>query len=235
MISEAPADTIHYDYTTFPTDSQLSLKVLREGEFHHDEVWEDAGKMAWMGLFRGDAGYYLSATQIRTKRVNDAILDNENEKTGWQVTAQHEDSCLLLVEALPYLSERTVPSASLPSDIILPGDTLHLSFLGKDYYIFATGGKEKVDDSDWYNVWNYKLYIETNAKANSRSLLVAQPNFDDAMIMLLFAGDIDGDGILDLIIDTSRHYNMEQPTLYLSGHVPEREVVIPAGSHRREG
>jgi hypothetical protein len=53
---------------------------------------------------------------------------------------------------------------------------------------------------------NYKLYITATIKGEAhKNLLVAQQNFDDQMIKLIFAGDIDGDGILDLIIDTSKN------------------------------
>lgn len=38
----------------------------------------------------------------------------------------------------------------------------------------------------------------------------------DAQLRLLFAGDLDGDGLLDLIIDTSDHYNVSKPTLFMS-------------------
>jgi hypothetical protein len=38
-------------------------------------------------------------------------------------------------------------------------------------------------------------------------LLVAHENFDDQMTCLIWAGDIDGDDRLDLIINLARHYN----------------------------
>lgn len=55
------------------------------------------------------------------------------------------------------------------------------------------------------------------------------------MINLIFVGDIDGDGILDLIIDTSRHYNATSPTIYLSRPADNGEVVKPIGGHTSVG
>lgn len=60
-----------------------------------------------------------------------------------------------------------------------------------------------------------------------KTLIAAQLNFDDKMIEIHFAGDIDGDGIIDFIIDTSRHYNQLSPTLYLSKPAKEKGSVIP--------
>lgn len=91
-------------------------------------------------------------------------------------------------------------------------------------------------EPEWFEVWNYKLYLTAEIKGQKRkSLLVAQPNFDDQMINLIFAGDIDGDGILDLIIDTSRHYNVTSPTIYLSKPAGNEEVVKPIGGHTSVG
>jgi hypothetical protein len=49
------------------------------------------------------------------------------------------------------------------------------------------------------------------------------------MIRILFAGDIDGDGKFDLLIDTSRHYNASNPTLYLSKPAEKGKIIKPIG------
>ncbi len=79
---------------------------------------------------------------------------------------------------------------------------------------------------------NYKLYLTANINGKETTqLLIAQPNFDDNMIEIIFAGDIDGDNLMDFIIDTSRHYNMFSPTLYLSKPAGKGQIVKPVGSH----
>ncbi len=111
------------------------------------------------------------------------------------------------------------------------------SFLGIDYKLFATGRKKKVqEDPEAFEVWNYKLFM-TASKGGYQitQLLVAQPNFDEKMIEVLFAGDIDGDEMLDLIIDTSPHYNATSPTLYLSKPADKKELVKPVGVHTSVG
>lgn len=234
----ADNDTITYDYSTFPIDSSFSTKVLTVGTFHGDEVWDNADKEKWFGLFHGKTGFYLAETKLKTKRVNDGIVDeNENEKTGWDVQTANKDTSIILIEALNFLTSHSVQQAVLSKEQIFPGDTLRINYLDIDYKIFATGGKKKAqEDPEWFDDWNYKLYLTATIKGLlHKSILVAQPNFDDHMINLIFAGDIDGDGILDLIIDTSRHYNATSPTIYLSRPADKKEVVKPIGGHTSVG
>jgi len=231
-------DTVSYDYSYFPIDSLFTTKVLTVGTFHDDEVWESADKEKWFGLFKSNKGFYLQETKLKTKRVYDQIVDeNENEKTGWEVQTINKDTSIILIEVSKFLTPHNVQEANLSKEQVFPGDTLRINYLGIDYKIFATGGKKKVqDDPEWFDVWNYKLYLTARINGQEKtSLLVAQPNFDDQMINLIFAGDIDGDGILDLIIDTSRHYNATSPTIYLSRPADNGEVVKPIGGHASVG
>jgi len=70
---------------------------------------------------------------------------------------------------------------------------------------------------------------------SKKQLLAAQPGFDDKMIKILFTGGIDGDYLLDFLTDTSAHYNMRRPTLYLSKPADNNEIVKPAGAHETVG
>lgn len=231
---QVAADTINYDYTAFPVDSLLKTKVLTTGNFHSDEVWETASKEKWFGLFKNKEGFYLKEAIVKTKSVHDEIVDeNEYAKTGWEVTTSNKDSNILLIEAQPYLADRKIQTVSLPKNFIYPDETVSISYLGNQYKMIATGRKKKgQQDPEAFEVSNYKLYLSATINGQQiTQLLVAQPDFDDKMIEILFAGDIDGDGILDLIIDTSRHYNMISPTLYLSKPANKRQIVKPVGSH----
>lgn len=230
-------DTINADYSTFPIDSTFTTKVLTEGIFHDDEVWDNADKEKWFGLFQGNTGFYIAETKLKTERVRDEILDDENAKTGWEVQTNNEDPSIILIGEQNYLASRNVQQAILSKEQIYPGDTILLNYLGIDYKLYATGEKKKIqEDPEWFDVWNYKLYLTATIKGQEyKSLLVAQPNFDDQMVNLIFAGDIDGDGILDLIIDTSRHYNASSPTIYLSKPATKSEIVKPIGGHTSVG
>jgi hypothetical protein len=227
-------DSIKYDTLVFPNGLGFISKILTTGIFHEDEVWEKASKEKWFGIFKNKNDTYLAKTKILTKRVK-GIGDKENEKTGWQVETENSDTSILLIEGLKFLKGHKIQPVVLSKDIVSPGDTLQFNHLGIEYRIFATGGKEMVDNQ-WLGIWNYKLYLTASRDGQSViELLVAQPNFDDQMIKILFAGDIDGDGFLDLIIDTSRHYNSRIPTLYLSKPAVRGHLVKPVGRHETVG
>jgi hypothetical protein len=230
-------DSIVYDSVSFPAgDHNYPVKVLTTGIFHEDEVWTPASKENWYGLFRNKTGFFLASTGINTTRIHDVVIDEkETDKTGWKVETKLKDTCLVLIEALPFLNEHTVQNIVLPSEQVLPGDTFRFAFMGADYRIFATGGRKRVAD-ETYEVWNYKLYIEANKNGRKLTeLLVARASFDDTMISIIFAGDIDGDGLLDLIIDTSSHYNATIPTIYLSKPADDGHLLKVMGSHTRVG
>lgn len=232
------SDTNSNKFATFPIDSCFSTKVLTVGTFHGDEVWDNADREKWFGLFQGKAGFYLAETTLKMRRVNDPVVDeHENQKTGWDVQTINKDTAIILMEGKNALTAHRVEEAILPKKQVLPADTIQIKYLGIDYKIFATGGKKKVQNNpDSFEVWNYKLYLTADIKGKKRtSLLVAQANFDDQMIQLIFAGDIDGDGILDLIIDTSRHYNASSPTIYFSSPAKNGEIVVPIGGHTSVG
>ncbi len=234
----AATDTSTYPTEALPVDSGFSMKILTVGTFHSDEVWTGADKEKWFGLFQNKTDFYLAETRLKTKRVHDIVVDEkESEKTGWLVETLNQDSAILLMQGQNFFTNRRVEPAPLAKKQLYPGDTLQIMHAGVDYELFATGNAKPVGGgSDELEVRNYKLYLTATVNGQKRkSLLVAQPDFDDNMIQLLFAGDMDGDGILDWIIDTSRHYNVSSPTLYLSKPARTGEVVKPVGQHTTVG
>jgi len=234
---EEVVDTITYDEIYFPIDSLLTTKLLTEGFFHEDEVDAYELNKEWFCLFKKGKEIHLSKTKLLIERVNDPILDeNENEKTAWKINTVIKDTSLILIETCPFLTERIILNYDLP-EYIYPNDTISFNYLNKDYKLFATGGKRKEsENSEWYIVWNYKLYLTSNINGIEQTeLLVATSRFDDNMIRILFAGDIDGDEKLDLLIDTSNHYNATSPTLYLSKPAEEGHIIKPIATHTSVG
>lgn len=58
---------------------------------------------------------------------------------------------------------------------------------------------------------------------------------DDATPHLIFAGDLDRDGKLDLIFDTTDHYNLSRPVLFLSGAAEGDELLHAVAEHNAVG
>ena len=231
-------DTITYDTVTFPNFEELKTKILSEGSFHNDEVWNTAKKENWLGIFYNSNELYIDSTKILIKSVFDVVLDDENgKKTGWEVSAKHTDTAIIFVQNSNISPKRNIKQIKLNKQYLYPEDSFDFDYNGITYTLYAKGGKKKEQpNSDWHIVWNYKLYIKTTTNGKVKeTLLCAETNFDDQMVSIDFIGDIDGDNIPDLIINTSRHYNANRPTLYLSKPTKGLEIVKPVGFHESVG
>jgi len=232
QVNSEHKDSIHEDHTAFP------INILTTGTFHSDEVWDNAGNMKWIGLFNGPTGYYLKETKLKINHVYDPVLDeDESVQTGWEISTSEKDTTVILIQALPYLKNRKIRSIPITKNYIYPGERVSFNYMGIDYSLSATGTKKKESvESDWYVVSDYKLYL--TAKINGKpckTLLTSQKMFDEAMVYLIFAGDLDGDGIADILLDNSNHYNATAPTLYLSRPAEKGQVVKSVGSHTSVG
>ncbi|TPG40214.1 hypothetical protein [Flavobacterium pectinovorum] len=223
-------DPVKDDFS-FPVDSTLQVKILQLETFHSDEIDENFDKKVWFGLFKNNNDYSLSETKVFFKRVNDPIIDeNEQDKTGWEVSASVKDTCLILIEKLPYFIDGNISNVKIPENIY-PEDNFKFSYKGIEYTLFATGKKKREQsDADWIVVSNYKLYLTAVIDGKQiTELLVAKKDFDDQMIQIMFAGDLDDDNKLDLIINTASHYNVSSPTLYLSKPAKKGRIIKPVG------
>lgn len=226
-VKEAPpADSV---YKNYPIDTIYPARILTTGEYHEDEVRKDDKLRNWYGLFMNKDGYYLDSTPITTKNVEDPLGD-EGNKTGWEVKANHIDTALFLISGVEGLSGRKIGSVKIAKQEILPDESTTFSYNGITYTIYATGNKGPGGDS--YITTSYRLFIKATINGSRRQqLLVSIKEFDDAMIKILFAGDIDGDGFPDFILDTISHYNGARPTLYLSKPAGGEKLLKVMGMH----
>lgn len=214
-------------------------QILRPGIFHADEVEEGVDKLKWFGLFQNDSGYYLAETKIRTTRVHDDMADEfEEEKTAWKVEVLHADETNMLITGLDFLKNRTVEQYSLAQNSLLPNEQLKFSHLGLDYHLYAKG-EIKQDPEDPENSTEILKYqLNLSVKKGGRwvnDVLIEEVDVDGTTIGILFVGDIDGDQVLDFIIDTSNHYNSSCPTLYLSRPAEPGHIIKLVGMHCSSG
>ncbi|MFM7022269.1 MAG: hypothetical protein ACKOXB_04770 [Flavobacteriales bacterium] len=225
-------DSIVYDEYIYPCDTTYPARLLVPGNFHEDEVEENAAKEKWMGVFKCRKSYYVAKAAIETSRIND-IVDEPDQQTGWHVKVLHADTALFIVSGID-LAPGKVRDIQFP-EYVWPGDSVVFEYNGKGYKLFAKGNKE-LASTGWYNVWNYKLYLtRVEAGKENTELLVSQPNFSDAMTSVLFVGDVDGDGYIDLLLDTSRHYNMQSHTLYLTKPAEDGKIFKVVARHITTG
>ncbi|MDR0196301.1 MAG: hypothetical protein LBI73_14365 [Myroides sp.] len=103
------------------------------------------------------------------------------------------------------------------------GNTVEFTFNDLIYRFTATGtlkdtykytDDESSKEKTFKNFNDYKLYLQVGD--NAKQLVFEQDSFSDTFIKLLFVGDLDGDGKLDFILETSADYEQEVIRVFLS-------------------
>ena len=203
--------------------------IIMPGEYHSQEIPDKITTENWYGIFKENENYAVEKTTINISRIEDPSTDNVGSKTGKKIVALNTKECYLLINNIPYLSERSFTPILTTSKIIHPEKPFSYNANGINYTLSATADSYKPLDKEelYINPKNYKLYIESIVNgSNVKQLLVFENFFEEQMIKILFIGDIDGDTIPDLLIDSANHYNASVPTLYLSKEAKEGEDIL---------
>ena len=196
------------------------------GTFHDGEAVARDGER-WLALQVTPRGAALIDTRASVRRVHDVVADEDGARTGREVTTQVADATMLLRGA--GLRAGVVAVSALPASPARLGAVPVELHLGQAHYRLlldcgpaATRCNVVLDDGHRRQA----LFALDAGRYDDGSLMLG----DDAAPALLFAGDLDRDGRLDLILDTTDHYNLGRPTLYLSAPAHGAELVRPVAS-----
>jgi hypothetical protein len=196
-------------------------RLLRPGTYHGHEVTAVTGER-WLAVVRAAEGAdRLVPVTIRVDIVRDELLDDTGPATGKLVSAAPGgDAIVFLVRDVPGL--RPGPVTTLATDTpVTPGEPVRLAWRGQPYSLSLEcttpdrgQGSEQVACSlvvrgihGAQTLRDYDGYHVDGAFGGVG---------DDAQPNVLWAGDLDGDHGLDLLIDLTDHYNVARPTLFLS-------------------
>ena len=212
------------------------------GQFHGGEPVARHGER-WFALTVDADGARMTRTRLQVKTVVDEMLDVEGQATGQAVSSAGADGNLVTylrgsgLHAGPVTQAVSVDSQG--DDSGMPAQTLRLG--GRDYRIATRC------EADRATANMYRCSIDL-IDGERRQTLVAMSGQRDATVAgsgmllgseatphLIFAGDLDRDGRLDLIFDTTDHYNVSRPTLFLSGAAGEGELVRMVAEYHSVG
>ena len=204
-------------------------RLQMPGDFHGDEPVARDGQR-WLAL-RVDAEgrARLQPTRLQVMPITDPVLDGPDQTSGRRVQAEGAESLAFLRG--PTLRSGPVDTAHVQS-LGLPGlPDARIEFAGQDYrlqtecapFVPAPDAFPEMRLSPHCRVLLYRdqahaVLMEVPATRIRSDDGTEHTSFgNDASPSLLFAGDLDHDGQLDLLLDVTDHYNLQLPTLFLSG------------------
>jgi len=199
------------------------VELLETGEFHGDEVRARTGER-WLGLHVSHHGSLLLPYRLRVEAVHDGIVDDDEEqKTGKAVSVDLPLQPSFLVTGLTVLREGPVTTILEGEKALEKASPLSLSLAEHSYVLKIVGDEDTEKCSEQLLPRNAKLVL---ASGNSAQILYSLKECgDDAGWTLLWAGDLDRDGKLDLYVSVHQHYNVSERKLFLSSSVDEGQLV----------
>ena len=206
------------------------------GTFHQGEAVARHGER-WLALRVQADDARLDTTRLRVKTVFDELLDAEGQATGSEVGSDKADVLTYLrgtgLHAGPVVQARIEDTAG---DSGLVAQTLTL---GDKAYRLATRCEVAVPEGGFMCevalIEGERSQTLVRMTARQMEGMTGLMLGDAASPHLIFAGDLDRDGKLDLLFDTTDHYNLSRPVLFLSGAAEGDELLHAVAEHNAVG
>lgn len=158
-------------------------------------------------------------------------MAKDRPKTGIKVAVRQGEPILLL-KGLIGLSATKVQSLlySQSGLVFPPGEALAFALPGAAPYKLHVTNRREYDDSPRAPS---RLLLESNG--HKQTLYEWPQGLLDEHCELIWAGDMDGDGKLDLLMVLSDHYNVLEYTLFLSSKRSSGSLVQRVAAFRIVG
>ena len=215
-----------------------AVELLLPGDYHGDEIAAQDGE-SWFALVQDAQGATrLEPRRVGIEAVNDPVLDDENGASGKRVGADQDD-VLFYLRGLSGLASGRVATAYSGR-----GDPLSLAGLDQDFVLFGRrAGRLHFDCRGETAMRDCALVLDQDGRSQVLGRWSGDASAGDSQLMLgsdawphlRWAGDVDRDGRLDLLIDMTDHYNVSAPTLFLSSQAAPGELVGAAAELRSVG
>lgn len=202
--------------------------VIEPGCFPPRAAPVEVYSTTWTALFyRGDSVYLkLTKLQINSCEHPDGpFLDTPPT----QVTATDGSSaCIALFSGLE-LTEGEVAEAEYPEELE-PGHAYDVRLPGASYVLVVHARKE-YEEMMGREMWtSYDLAIEDPGSGQALQSLLRIHELHNELPYIVWAGDLDGDSIPDLILNGNGRRGMQSCTLYLSGMAEDGEILHRAAT-----
>ncbi len=212
-------------------------EMVMVGMWHGDEAVAEDGE-TWLALIKTASGFILDDVTVTVAIVEDEIVDIPPAKTGKKISVRDGRTPLAMFRNLARLAPGPVESVdvgkiNLRADrfnrIVYDGQPHEIGFACRE----ELSGEEYADcplqlrrDAERQALQSYPIYHPCTEEQRIAS---------EATPMVIWAGDLDRDGRLDLLIDLTTHYNLSSPTLLLSSLAKEGRLLGTAAVFSTSG
>lgn len=198
-------------------------RVLEVGEFHGEEVDAETGEQ-WLGLHISEDGSMLLNYELTVESVEDPIVDEPGQKTGRKVSVDLPLEPTFLVNADWILNSGKVETVFEGNHEGLERiSPVALRLTDTSYQLKVVGTED--GEKCWQDGLPKNATLVLTRENTSQVLYSLEECGSDPTWSLLWAGDLDRDGKLDLYVRVTQHYNISRKKLFLSSQANEGSLV----------
>ncbi len=229
------------------TSKPAKILLAERGSFHGYDVKARNGEK-WLGLYVTKRGSALIESTVTVRRVFDEIVDDDLRKpTGKYITVGRREPPVFLVKNAEMLKPGpaiTVYRGDFTGKHELnSGIQVKLKLKEQNYQLKVVSKYPRSKECPDCLPMDSRLLLQ---KGNSSQMIydlgkymkdewgeafdVPEMVSDVSTWYLLWAGDVDGDGKLDLYLSLSWHYNVQERKLFLSSQARPGQLVREVAS-----
>jgi len=218
-----------------------TFAIQPPGQFHAGEAVARDGE-PWLALRVGGKQAALVATTLQVRVVRDEVADEEGARTGLAISSPNDAGIVAYLRGAR-LAAGPIEAAELSGQQAGSGLPYRFTFHGQSYRLASQCDPQPRTVQEQQPQFDCRIELRTGGQRQVLSRLTGyrEPGAttvslgDDASPTLRFAGDLDRDGKLDLIFDTTDHYNVSRPTLFLSSQAGRGELLHEVARYESVG
>ncbi|MBL8242314.1 MAG: hypothetical protein JNM66_33115 [Bryobacterales bacterium] len=204
-----------------PIHSPIRRRLLLVGDaFHGDEIHAQNGER-WLALLPTPKGYRTEMVNLRITPVRDPVLDAERPFTGKRVRIRSAGTPVILLNGFAHLARRAVPTARAGNFPLTAEIPVNFRFAGSKVELAVTPSGQSAEVPGGRRVPILHVTLRQHGRLTTLPLVVAE---EGNYVNLLWAGDLDGDGRLDLLFEDTG-YNWYSTRLFLSSAAKPGQFV----------
>lgn len=232
----SPITAVTVDSTDLSPEPSDDIKILLTGSFHKEEVWQGAQHKEWLALTFENGNYILQPAKLSVKPVYDPIVDQDTLHISGRMVSGDKENIVVFITGLTDFRKGKIDTVTFEEDVLAPSKKISLPFKKGSYNLQAFGDSSLVNGAGYYSIKDYGWKVSGIKKGKKiEQVLAEDKEFDAATYVLLWMGDLDNDGIPDIIADLSNDYNGSKITLFLSSRAPKNKLYFKAASFETVG